>query len=112
MIPIELDELGRHPEWRQVLSAYEQRHAAAREQSPDFDGWQERFLTVEGVLPDRLAKVHGRLIAAGYLKIQLVDRAAGLRYQLSAEGRRALAGDSGSSDDTSDESDSDLSAAA
>ena len=46
---------------------------------------------MEGVDSDEMSTIHGRLIAYGFLKCDLTDRAAGVVYQLTAESRQALA---------------------
>lgn len=86
MIDFELEQLQKHPEWRLVLSAYHAEHLAAAQS----DHWAARLTAVEGVPPEHLARIHGKLIALGYLKFELADRAAGVRYQVSRAGRQAL----------------------
>ena len=54
-------------------------------------GWASRVSLIDGIDPDGMSPLHGRVIALGYLKFQLVDRQIGLRYRLTPEGRRALA---------------------
>ncbi len=54
-------------------------------------GWVSRVSALEGVAAEEMSPLHGRLIALGHLKFQLVDRQVGLRYRLTPEGRRALA---------------------
>lgn len=51
------------------------------------DRWLSRIDEVEGVEPEELSSVHGRLIAHGFLKFKLVGR-DGLVYQLTPLGRR------------------------
>lgn len=53
-------------------------------------GWVARVSQLEGVEMVELSPLHGRVIALGYLKFQLVDRQVGLRYRLTSEGRRVL----------------------
>ncbi|RLS52693.1 MAG: hypothetical protein DWH91_16175 [Planctomycetota bacterium] len=53
-------------------------------------GWVARVSQLEGVEMIELSPLHGRVIALGYLKFQLVDRQVGLRYRLTSEGRRVL----------------------
>lgn len=90
MIDFALQELQRYDDWRRVLDAYGEAHRAARDQSADFDGWLPRLVSVEEVPDENLAPIHGRLIAAGYLKFQLGDRQTGLMYQLTQSGKAAL----------------------
>ena len=92
MLDFELTELDRQGDWRIVLNAYHTASTAARESAPQFNGWLGRMPDLDGFEPDQLSRIHGRLIATGYLKFQLADRDAGLQYQLSPEGRRALNG--------------------
>jgi hypothetical protein len=102
--------LSEHPDWREVLAAYaaveEAAQAAAAEQlqapgdDPSLDAeeenrrsgrpWAERVADVPGVDPERLAPIHGKLIAYGLLQFILEGRDAGVRYRLSTEARRLL----------------------
>lgn len=54
-------------------------------------GWVQRLSTIEGVPPERLAPLHGRLIAQGLLRFQLLDHTGGVVYRLTPEGRSILA---------------------
>lgn len=92
MLDFELTELDRQGDWRSVLSAYRDAVSAARETTPEFDGWIGRLPALNGFEAEQLSRLHGRLIASGLLKFQLADRDSGLQYQLSPEGRRALEG--------------------
>jgi hypothetical protein len=58
-------------------------------------GWIPRLAIVEQVSPERLAPVHGKLIALGLLRFQLLDRTGGMVYRLSPEGRSALSAATG-----------------
>lgn len=58
-------------------------------------GWIPRLAMVEQVSPERLPPVHGKLIALGLLRFQLLDRSGGMVYRLSPEGRCALAAATG-----------------
>jgi hypothetical protein len=51
------------------------------------DRWLTRIDEVQGVDPEELSSVHGRLIAHGFLKFKLAGR-EGLVYQLTSLGRR------------------------
>ena len=93
MTPFELEELNAVPEWQSVLAAYRECGAAARAQTPEFDGWLSRLRNVPGVAEARLPLVHGRLMALGFLRFQVGSRAVGLQYQLTPEGRQALDGE-------------------
>ncbi len=76
-----------HPEWMAVLQAYSNSVKA-----PGNDGWSARLTEIEGVAREGLSAIHGKLIAFGYLKFELVGRDAGIRYQLSSDGLQALNG--------------------
>jgi hypothetical protein len=54
-------------------------------------GWVHRLAVIEQVAPERVAPLHGKLIALGLLRFQLLDRTGGMVYRLSPEGRQALA---------------------
>jgi len=89
MIDFELNVLEQQVEWRLVLEAYQKRTQDT--DADQSDGWLSRVLAVEGVEQDRLAVIHGKLIALGFLQFQLQGRTEGVRYCLSASGRQALA---------------------
>lgn len=74
-------------------------------QSPDEDGasageskpasrrihtWISRLREVEGVPQDRMAPIHGRLIAHGLLQFQLPGREDGVMYRVTSAGRQML----------------------
>lgn len=67
---------------------------AASEESGDVEGsrirWVPRIRSLEGFAPEQLSSAHGRLIAQGLLHFQVEDRASGLCYRVSPEGRTAL----------------------
>ena len=88
MIEFERDELHENPHWRRVLGAY---HAAQQPALND-QGWIPRLRSVDGISPDHLPRIHGKLIALGLLKFQLTGRESGICYQLSTLGRHVLAG--------------------
>ncbi len=52
-----------------------------------------RLRAVEGIDANRLAGLHGRLLAAGYLASEVLGRAEGLAYRVTREGLRRLAGE-------------------
>lgn len=52
--------------------------------------WIPRLRSVEGVPPDRMAPIHGRLIAHGLLQFQLQGREEGVLYRITSAGRQKL----------------------
>lgn len=51
-------------------------------------GWVSRIARVEGVEASQMSRLHGRVIALGYLKFKLIDRQVGLRYRLTPAGKQ------------------------
>lgn len=107
LAPIALDA-----ESARVLAAYERAQRLATERAPskpsattglpqeagdgtgDDDaqpGWVPRLTSIEDLPVDRMAPLHGKLIAQGLLRFQLLDRTGGMVYRLSPEGRSVLA---------------------
>ena len=99
----ELEQLRRHPEWRVALNVYHDLQAQAREQSPEFDGWIPRVIEVQTIDSATLPSIHGKLIAFGFLKFDLSGRDAGMRYQLTPQGKLALLGKSLVEEDSSED---------
>jgi hypothetical protein len=52
--------------------------------------WISRLRLVEGIPHDRLAPIHGRLIANGLLQFQLQGREEGVVYRVTSAGRQRL----------------------
>ena len=102
MIDSALDLVRENAEWVAVLEAYQVAQAAEKAGSAEHDGWIPRILEVEGILKAHLPPIHGKLIAHGFLKFQLNGRGAGVLYQLSPLGKRALGGMPGESGDDCD----------
>lgn len=90
MIDYELQEFAGEIEWQMVLSAYQAEELAAKEQNPEHEGWLPRIMSVEDVCDEHLPRIHGKLIALGFLKFQLVGRTAGVTYQLTPFAVKAL----------------------
>ena len=88
----ELDQLRRHPEWRTALKVYHDLQTESRERLPEFDGWIPRVTEVAAIESAKLPAIHGKLIAFGFLKFDLAGRDAGMRYQLTLQGKQALLG--------------------
>lgn len=95
----ELIQLKKNPEWRAALQVYHDLQVELREKSPESDGWVPRPADFSGVEAEKVSAVHGKLIAFGFLKFDVSGRDVGVRYQLTAQGRRALVGDDADSDD-------------
>lgn len=104
---LELDALS--PQNLQVMEAYSVRTAAAKAAAEEFDGWLERIDSLPGLTPEMLTRLHGQLIALGFLKFEISGRCIGLRYQIGPRGRQALekaqsAGDGTTGDISDDQS--------
>jgi hypothetical protein len=100
MIDFELEELSQDTRWRLVLQAYLEREhveaaradadAAEGEQDSKTRNWIPRLSELAEVDSNDLSKIHGKLIALGYLKFHLTGREKGMCYQVSPLGRQAL----------------------
>ena len=80
----ELELFDANPEWRLLLAAYQQKIAAETVE------WSQRITAVDGLAPEQLSVIHGKLIALGMLKFEIGSRADGVQYQLTSLGRQAL----------------------
>lgn len=80
----DLELFDSHPEWRPLLAAYSERPADEK------TGWLPRIAAVEGLVPEQLSPVHGKLIALGLLKFEIGNGAEGVHYQVTPLGRQAL----------------------
>lgn len=94
MLDLDLAVLDAHPEWRQVLLAYNDDVDSVVITDPetaDFvaRGFRPRVREVDGVPADQMARVHGKLIAHGLLQVEITGRTGGMLYQLTTFGRRA-----------------------
>jgi hypothetical protein len=90
MIDFELEELRQNEWWLVVLRAYQASRTPRKAEEEAVDNWLERVRDVAGVDRADLSRIHGKLIALGLLKFQLEGRMCGVRYQLSASGKRLL----------------------
>ena len=95
----DLEQLRRNPEWRTALKVYHDLQAESRERSPEFDGWIPRVTEVEAIESAKLPAIHGKLIAFGFLKFDLAGRDAGMRYQLTSQGKQAVSGKAADDED-------------
>jgi hypothetical protein len=80
----ELELFDAHPEWRPLLDAYQQRIVAEKLE------WCARVTEIQGLPPEQLSAIHGKLIALGMLKFEIGSRADGVQYQVTPFGRQAL----------------------
>jgi hypothetical protein len=53
-------------------------------------GWIPRLRELPGIAAERLALLHGQLIAHGLLRFNLLGRTAGVGYRVTPEGRQML----------------------
>ncbi|WP_166827766.1 hypothetical protein [Thalassoroseus pseudoceratinae] len=90
MLEFERQELMENTDWRTVLTAYRECRDTAKANDPEFEGWLDRVMAIEGIEEDDLPRLHGKLLALGFLKFQLAGRSEGVRYQITGEGIRAL----------------------
>ncbi len=58
----------------------------------DDGNWLPRVTSLEGIEDERLSRIHGRLIALGWLGFDVAGRDVGLRYRMTLDGRRVLDG--------------------
>ncbi len=96
MTELNAQVLRQHPEWRLVLEAYrrlqEQQPSRAVEtdEGTSREKWFARLTHIDGVPDEKLAVIHGKLIALGWLQFQLRNGDEGVVYRVSPEGRWAL----------------------
>lgn len=109
MIDFEHIDWSNNSNLKLLLETYCSLHETARAQQAEFDGWLPRIKSLDGVETTELPVLHGKLIALGFLKFQLVSRTSGMHYHVDPAGREALAHPEGmianmySSDDQPDE---------
>jgi hypothetical protein len=102
MLDYVADELAATTGWRRVLEAYASLTPAPRSartsalpttgdvpESPETLGFVPRLSKVEGVDPEQLSSLHGKLIALGLLTFEVSGK-SGMQYQVSPLGRRTL----------------------
>ncbi|MBD3672483.1 MAG: hypothetical protein HUJ26_03055 [Planctomycetaceae bacterium] len=82
--------LRAHPQYHLLLNAYLECDQIERDRQEEFSGWLSRVNSVEGIEPEFMSRIHGKLISHGLLKFELGDRMEGMRYQLSETARRGL----------------------
>ena len=90
MTDLDAGILREHPEWQLVLSAYWRLQQTLFNQTNDGERWIPRLTHVEGVPDEKLAAIHGKLIALGWLQFELQGTDQGVVYRVSQEGQSAL----------------------
>jgi hypothetical protein len=93
MDEFDLQLLAENPSWQRVLGVYARRASESPPERPGEESgprWHERVGALDGLDPDALTEIHSRLIAFGWLRFQVEDRQAGLKYRISPEGKQAL----------------------
>jgi hypothetical protein len=97
MLDYVAEELSSTPGWRRVLEAYASQTATLAAPTPasqvpgssESVGWVKRLSRLDGIEPERLPSLHGKLIALGLLSFEISGK-AGMQYQLSPLGHRTL----------------------
>ncbi len=94
MLDLEIDLLQAHPDWQRVLQAYAESWAPqtfADSETSELlsQGWRPRLKEVDGIATEQMARIHGKLIAHGFLQVEIAGRTGGMLYQLSSAGRQA-----------------------
>jgi hypothetical protein len=97
MLDYVAEELSAAPGWRHVLEAYASLTTApavkaAASETPaatEGAGWASRLRRLDGIEPEQLSSLHGKLIALGLLSFEVSGK-AGMQYQLSPLGYRTL----------------------
>ena len=77
-----------------VLNCYAVRDAAAKAASKEYAGWLDRILDIQEIEKTTLTSIHGFLIAQGLIRFEFNGRSVGLQYQISTQGREAMARES------------------
>lgn len=77
-----------------VLNCYAVRDAASKAASKEYAGWLDRILEIQGLEKTTLTSIHGFLIAQGLIRFEFNGRSVGLQYQISTQGREAMARES------------------
>ena len=77
-----------------VLNCYAVRDASAKAATKEYAGWLDRIQDVQGIERSTLTSIHGFLIAQGLIRFEFNGRSVWLQYQLSTQGREAMARES------------------
>jgi hypothetical protein len=96
MLEYVAEELSATAGWRRVLEAYATLAVPTKvppsgesADACESRGWVPRLSRLDGVEPEKLAALHGKLIALGLLSFEVSGK-SGMQYQLSPLGRRTL----------------------
>jgi hypothetical protein len=89
MLDFVTEELAGNRDWRRVLEAYQRPHVPRKAEEVTDEQWVPRVTGLEGVESAELSRLHGTLIALGFLKFELSGK-AGMQYQLTPLGRHTL----------------------
>ena len=54
MLDFERQELMENTDWRTVLTAYRERRDTAKADDPEFEGWLDRIMAIDGIDEDAL----------------------------------------------------------
>lgn len=94
MDALALERLDQDQGWRTLLATYANAPEPAGEEPTDEEreGWLPRVDDLDGVEPDRLPRLHGRLIAFGLIEFQLTSMTTGVVYRATRTGRDWLKG--------------------
>jgi hypothetical protein len=90
MLDFVAQELGQSEDWRRVLEAYAVPQQPQVQRDSPAEHWLSRVARVEGVDSTQLSKLHGTLIALGFLKFEISGK-TGIQYQLTPSGHQTLA---------------------
>lgn len=101
MLDVESKLLEEATDWPLVLAEYLRLQTAdepadlvadEEEQAGASIRWIPRLRSLPGVDGPQLSRIHGRLLALGWLRFQIGAGQRGLEYRVSPEGRTQLAG--------------------
>lgn len=93
MIDLAIAWMRRDPAWRNLLAAYDGAEPVPAPPDEAPAGWVTRLSEVEGIPPQEISRIHGKLIAFGLLEFELAGRSAGVRYRVTRDGRAILRGE-------------------
>ncbi len=89
MLDFVAQDLARSEDWRRVLEAYNVPLQPQKQPESPEEQWLPRVARLESVESTQLSRLHGTLIALGFLKFEITGK-TGLQYQLTPAGRQTL----------------------